>query len=172
MSLRLRVLLCGALLCATAVSHAHPLGNDTVNRAAHLAVEGDRLRIEYRLDLAEIPTLLAAQRADQDGDGEVSAAEWQRHAQAWAQAMPAQVTLTVDGATTALAAGAPRWSLVAGAAGLSQLRLEVELVTEDVWRGAHRLVYSDGARPDESGWRDLGRSAWRRRTRADRRRAA
>lgn len=161
MSRRLRLLLCVALLCAAGVSKAHPLGNDTVNRAAQLEVDGDRLRIDYRLDLAEVPTLLAAQRADQDGDGEVSATEWQRDAEAWARALPAQLTLEVDGAPAKLTAGPPRWSLVAGAAGLSQLRLAVELVTVDAWRGEHRLVYSDGARPDEPGWREIWAEARR-----------
>ncbi len=155
MSRRLRVLTCGVLLCASGATVAHPLGNDTVNRAAHLAVDADRLRVDYQLDLAEIPTLLAAQRADQDGDGEVHATEWQRHAEAWAEALPAQVMLEVDGSPATLEAGAPRWSLVAGAAGLTQLRLAVELVTVDAWRGEHRLVYTDRARADEPGWREI-----------------
>src|SRR3979409_192840 len=38
------------------IASAHPLGNFTVNHYARLEPAGDRVRIVYVLDMAEIPT--------------------------------------------------------------------------------------------------------------------
>src|SRR5690349_12736949 len=54
---------------------AHPLGNFTVNTYSRLELYGDRVRVRYVLDMAEIPTFQAMPEIDSDGDGTVSDAE-------------------------------------------------------------------------------------------------
>jgi ABC-type nickel/cobalt efflux system permease component RcnA len=48
-------------LCRSA--SAHPMGNFSVNHYSKITVEGDRIRIRYFIDLAEIPTYQELQRA-------------------------------------------------------------------------------------------------------------
>ena len=54
------VLLLG--LCRLAA--AHPMGNFSVNHYSKIALEGDRIRIRYFIDLAEIPTFQELQQAN------------------------------------------------------------------------------------------------------------
>ena len=54
---------------------AHPLGNLTVNTSAGIVVGPDEVRVDYVVDLAELPTVQTMQRIDQDGDGLLSPAE-------------------------------------------------------------------------------------------------
>jgi ABC-type nickel/cobalt efflux system permease component RcnA len=45
-----------SFLIATAAAFAHPMGNFSVSHYAKFRVEADRVRLDYALDLAEIPT--------------------------------------------------------------------------------------------------------------------
>ncbi|MBA2577029.1 MAG: nickel transporter, partial [Euzebyaceae bacterium] len=71
--------LAALLVLPAAAASAHPLGNFTTNTYAGLAVTPDAVRIDYVLDLAEIPALQARQRIDADSDGEVGEAEGRRY---------------------------------------------------------------------------------------------
>src|SRR5438128_9841650 len=46
------------------VASAHPLGNFTVNHYTRIEPAGDRVRLVYVLDMAEIPTFQEKQRID------------------------------------------------------------------------------------------------------------
>src|SRR5260370_16298880 len=68
MSTRVRRL-CGSLsllfvlgLCRPAV--AHPMGNFSVNHYSKITLESDRVRVNYFIDLAEIPTYKKLQQAN------------------------------------------------------------------------------------------------------------
>ncbi len=100
---------------------AHPLGNSTVNRQGELRVSANRIQIRYLLDMAEIPTLLAAQQADLDGDGLVSSTEWDRFTNRYAGLILEGITLSVNGRDTKPVPGKTRWFLVPGTAGLLTL---------------------------------------------------
>jgi hypothetical protein len=52
-----------AVLSAPATAIAHPLGNFTVNRYAGIELTPDEVRIDYVLDLAEIPPSRSVRRS-------------------------------------------------------------------------------------------------------------
>ena len=141
-------------LWATLAS-GHPLGNNTVNRAAAITVSGAEVNIAYRLAMAEIPTLLAMQQADGDGDGEVLAAQWSDYAEHWATELLATLQLTAASKPLALHLQQTRWRLLAGAAGLSQLLLEADIRAAAPPVARATLSYVDKSRPAEAGWREV-----------------
>ena len=147
--------LLGALLLWPLWASAHPLGNNTVNRQAAIVLGGRDVQIDYRLDLAEIPTLLAAQSADGDADGKVTPVEWQRYAQSWARALIPDLDLRFAERVSELAILSVDWQLADGAAGLSQLQLHAVLRTLAPAPGRARLHYTDNSRPAEAGWREV-----------------
>jgi nickel/cobalt transporter (NicO) family protein len=56
-----------AALCAPGAAFAHPLGNFTVNRYAGIELSGNRVYVQYAVDLAEIPTIQEGPRFRRPG---------------------------------------------------------------------------------------------------------
>ncbi|MEX0650901.1 MAG: nickel transporter, partial [Actinomycetota bacterium] len=74
---------CVAIVAGPAVgASAHPLGNFTTNVYSGLHVLPGEVRVDYVVDLAEIPALQAVQAMDTDGDGAADEAELQTWADA------------------------------------------------------------------------------------------
>ncbi|HEY0884891.1 MAG TPA: HupE/UreJ family protein [Ramlibacter sp.] len=142
------------LLLAAATAAAHPLGNNTVNRQAAIAVAPGRVSIDYRMDLAEIPTLAAEAAADADGDGEVTAAEWRTHARRWAREAAVALQLAADGEALRLRVDRVDHALRDGEAGLRILQLHARLQAALPAR-VERLAYRDDFRPREQGWKEV-----------------
>ena len=142
-----------------ALANAHPLGNNTVNRAAAISVGGAEVDIDYQLDLAEIPTLLAGQEADGDEDGKVQASEWASYAERWARGLLPTLSLDSGVAPLALALEETHWELADGAAGLTQLRLRARFRAAAPPTARATLHYADSSRPNEAGWREVWVSA-------------
>ena len=63
------------VLVATASASAHPLGNFTINLYSGLHVVPGEVRVDYVVDMAEIPTFQAMPSIDTNGDGVASSAE-------------------------------------------------------------------------------------------------
>jgi hypothetical protein len=150
------------LACLAVVAGAHPLGNNTVNRQARLSFSGDRASIDYRLDLAELRTLAAAEAADRDGDGTTSDAEWL----AWRQRLGADLSRTlelrVDGRRLALQMERSTLRLLPGEAGLSILRADTRLsarlpLAPASGEASRRLAvdFADHYRESDAGWREI-----------------
>lgn len=51
------------LLSLCRLSSAHPMGNFSVNHYSKITLESDRIRVDYFIDLAEIPTYQELQQA-------------------------------------------------------------------------------------------------------------
>ena len=64
-----------AVVWPTAAASAHPLGNFTVNLYSGLHVVPGEIRIDYVVDMAEIPTFQEMASIDADGDGATTSAE-------------------------------------------------------------------------------------------------
>lgn len=143
------------ILLLVNAAQAHPLGNNTVNRAADIQVHHDRIAIRFLLDLAEIPTLLAGQDADGDGDGETSDMEWDAYTRARGRAVLDDLLLTRDTVPLALILRDSRWQRVPGAAGLDTLRLEFRLSAAGPGRGTAAIEYRDTHRREEAGWKEV-----------------
>src|SRR6266536_2975715 len=122
-------LIVGLLLAWAGAAGAHPLGNFTVNQYTGLRLLPDRVRVDYVLDMAEIPAFQTRQEIDADGDQKVSAAEAGSWRLASCPRLAAGLVVHLDGRRLDLATTASRLSFPPGSGGLPTLRLECDLTT-------------------------------------------
>jgi nickel/cobalt transporter (NicO) family protein len=95
--LALLTLLSVAILWPAAAASAHPLGNFTVNLYSGIHVVPGEIRIDYVVDMAEIPTFQEKPSIDTDGDGTMSAAELASWATGEGPALADNLILSVAG---------------------------------------------------------------------------
>jgi len=152
-ALALFALIVLAVVWPAGAASAHPLGNFTVNLYSGIHVVPGQIRIDYVVDMAEIPTFQEMPSIDTDDDGAVSAAEGAAWAAARAPQLLANLTLTVDGAPVALEVRSSDARLRDGQGGLSILRFE-GLFAGDVARSG-RIAYRDGNEAGTIGWREI-----------------
>jgi len=146
-------------LLSAGVIHAHPLGNNTVNRQAEIQVSRATVAVRYLVDLAEIPTLLAAAEADTNGDGTTSADEWLDYTRRYGARIRDGIDAAVDGDPVVLTLDRTQWALVPGAAGLNTLRIDAHLSATLAQRASMKVEYRDHRRSDEQGWKEVYLSA-------------
>ena len=152
-----RVLVLGGLMIAvlstpTAVS-AHPLGNFTVNVYAGIRLTPGEVRVDYIVDMAEIPTVQVMPDVDVDGDGIVTDAERAAWARSTAHDLASNVAVAVDGERVGLRLVAAAASLRSGQGGLDVLRLESTFAGSVGDTGELRFVDANFA--DRLGWREI-----------------
>ena len=148
------VLACATMLVASAGgASAHPLGNFTTNVYSGLHVLPGQVRVDYVVDLAEVPTFQAIQDLDADGDGAPDAGELQTWADERAAEWVRRLILEVDGRPLALEVVAARTSLLPGQGGLDLLRFEADLVAAAPNEGT--LAYADANFEGRVGWREI-----------------
>jgi ABC-type nickel/cobalt efflux system permease component RcnA len=146
-----------ALLGWPAPAAAHPLGNFTVNHYTRIEIYGDRLRVRYVLDMAEIPAFPVLRALDGDGDGQPDERAAARYQQEAIERLRQGLRLEVDGQPAALRLTDSALSFPAGQAGLNTLRLsgwfEAPVAAE---QGAPRDVRFTNANPGERpGWNEI-----------------
>ena len=142
-----------AVLWPAAAASAHPLGNFTVNLYSGIHVVPGEIRIDYVIDMAEIPTFQETPSIDTDGDGTMSAAELAAWAAAQAPLLERNLTLTVDGRPVSLVARSTDARLRDGQGGLPILRFEGTFAAPVDRTG--RIAYRDGNDADTIGWREI-----------------
>jgi nickel/cobalt exporter len=139
-------LLLGAL--APSVASAHPLGNFTVNHYSRIEPAGDRVRIVYVLDMAEIPTFQEKPRIDPNPDA---------YAGLRAEEIRQNLHLDLNGVPTALHLEQRSLSFPDGQGGLPTLRLEAvysaELTVDP--SSSVDVVFRDDNDPTRIGWREI-----------------
>jgi len=156
-----RVLLAalGLLIALPATALAHPLGNFTINHFTRLTVAADEVRVQYVLDMAEIPTVSERQRIDTDGDGDLTTAETDAYLGEAVPPLVAGLELRIEGARIPLRQpGIARIGFVPGQAGLWTLRLELELVADLASGPLDATIagsFTDGTFADRIGWREI-----------------
>ena len=142
-----------AVLSAPATAIAHPLGNFTVNRYAGIELTPDEVRIDYVLDLAEIPTVQVRPEIDADADGTVTDAERAAWAARTAPTLLANLTLTVDGRPVPLDVVSSSMRFRPGQGGLDILRLEATFAGPVASTG--ELAFADANFADRIGWAEV-----------------
>ena len=142
-----------AVLSAPATAIAHPLGNFTVNRYAGIELTPDEVRIDYVLDLAEIPTVQVRPEIDADADGTVTDAERAAWAAHTAPTLLANLTLTVDGRPVPLDVVSSSMRFRPGQGGLDILRLEATFAGPIASTG--ELSFADANFADRIGWAEV-----------------
>ena len=136
-----------AALAVPAVASAHPLGNFTINHSSSIVASGDRVYVDYVLDMAEIPTLQARRAGGFD-------------APALSRSIAAKLSLTVDGRRVTLRPVKHRLQFLPGAAGLRTTRLEVVLAGPGVRdRATVRVPRHGRTREGSAGRRSSSRQA-------------
>jgi nickel/cobalt transporter (NicO) family protein len=142
-----------ALSWPASAASAHPLGNFTINLYSGIHVVPGEIRIDYVVDMAEIPTFQAMPSIDTDGDGTASAAEQAAWAETKAPTLARNLTLLVDGVPVSLEVRSASIRLRDGQGGLSILRFE-GVFSGPVDR-AGAIVYRDQNEADHIGWREI-----------------
>jgi ABC-type nickel/cobalt efflux system permease component RcnA len=132
---------------------AHPLGNFTINTSAAIVLGPGAVRVDYVLDLAEIPTVQAMAGLDADGDGEVAATEGSAWSARTAADLVRGLTLTVDGSPVALAVRSAAVELAPGQGGLDVLRLEATF--EGSVGRSGTLEFRDSNHENRVGWHEV-----------------
>jgi hypothetical protein len=115
------LLLAGAIIGLQIDVSAHPLGNFTINHFTRIESSASGARIRYVVDLAEIPTFQESQKADLDGDGNLTEAELNAWLDRVTPGYLAGLKLTVDGVPIALRLTGKSAGKSPGAAGLFTL---------------------------------------------------
>ncbi len=136
-----------------AAASAHPLGNFTINLYSGIQLTPGQVRIEYVVDMAEIPTFQEMEDIDANGDGRASDAERAAWAGRAAPRLLANVSLTVDQRPVALGVASSSMRFRSGQGGLPILRLEATFAGHIQADGA--LTYRDGNYPGRIGWREI-----------------
>lgn len=155
-SVRRAILLVGVVavvLWAPSTATAHPLGNFTVNRYAGIELTPGEVRIDYVVDLAEIPTVQLRPEIDADADGALTEAERAGWAARTAPDLAVGLTLTVDGAEVPLDVVSASLRVRPGQGGLDILRLEATFAGPLASEG--ELVFADTNFGDRIGWREV-----------------
>jgi nickel/cobalt transporter (NicO) family protein len=154
--LRRALLLSGvvaAVLSAPATAIAHPLGNFTVNRYAGIELAPGEVRIEYVLDMAEIPTVQVRPAIDADADGTITDPERAAWAARTGLELLANLTLSVDGRAVSLDVVSSSMRFRPGQGGLDILRLEATFAGPVASFG--ELAFADANFADRIGWSEV-----------------
>jgi ABC-type nickel/cobalt efflux system permease component RcnA len=147
----------GMLLVPT-IAAAHPLGNYTINRYAEVRVEPDRVLLDVVIDQAEIPTFLARQNFDLDGDGEISDEETDAGRVDACRSIAASIELTAGGAALEPVTLEAGLSFPPGVGGLSTMRQTCAFMARLVSPIANSptaISYVDRSFPERLGWREI-----------------
>ncbi|HEY9283170.1 MAG TPA: sulfite exporter TauE/SafE family protein [Pyrinomonadaceae bacterium] len=146
------------VVCFAAAAAAHPLGNFTVNRFARIEAGGERVRLRYVVDMAEIPAFQALQAADADGDGKQSTSELEAYLTRAAAQYLGGIRVTVDGAPLPLREVSKKITTPAGNGGLPTLRVELDYegaLPAGAAGAARRLRFEDVNNRERTGWHEI-----------------
>jgi len=140
----------------TGAAGAHPLGNFTVNQAAHLRIQPEAVLIDFVVDMAEIPTVQERRNVDTNSDDTFSPTEQLEYASRTCKALARLNRPVLNGSRLNPTVAAARMDLLEGQAGLQTLRVECTLKAEHPpvsknWQVQYRME----SFPDRAGWREV-----------------
>ena len=144
-----------AVLALPSVALAHPLGNYTINTGAGLHLQPGQVRVEYVVDMAEIPVAQLTATIDTNQDGTLSQAEGTVWARTFAPTLLPNLALQVNGTPVVLHVGAISMIFRPGQAGLPTARVVAQFHgTTDATGGS--FTFADGNYADRAtGWREV-----------------
>jgi nickel/cobalt exporter len=139
------------LVGLTAILHAHPMGNFSVNHYARIEVAPDGANILFVLDLAEIPTFEMLQKWGVPAGTPV--AQMQAKAVAEAREWARQLRVSVDGKRVTPVFEGAEMTIADGAGNLPVAQIRSHL---KVAGAAGKLDYEDRTYPDRTaGWKEI-----------------
>jgi len=102
---------------------SHPLGIFSINRYARLEFLGDRIRIVYVMDMAEVPSIAEFKVMDRNGDGQVDESEKQEYAKRRITTLLENIVLHIGGHEVVPTLAQYDLSFPEGQGGLATIRL-------------------------------------------------
>ncbi len=134
---------------------AHPLGNFTISRYAHLHLEPEAVELLYIIDMAEIPTFQERQQIDRNGDGAVDTAEQDAYASQQAALLAQNLSLTINDQVVPVTPQSWTIDFPPGQGDLPTMRLELTATavlpqTDQIWQ----LDYTDNNYSERLGWQE------------------
>lgn len=143
-----------SLLAATAPAFGHPMGNFSVSHYSRLTVAATSVRLEYVLDLAEIPTFQELQ-AMNAGPGKLPAGEQLRgYAERKAAEWVAGLELERGGHRRQWRTQSAWAEFAEGAGGLPTMKVHVTAEAPDA-AGSGEVHYRDHNFPGRAGWKEI-----------------
>ncbi|MCU1262023.1 MAG: high-affinity nickel-transporter [Bryobacterales bacterium] len=139
------------LLGLTAILHAHPMGNFSVNHYARIQVAPDGANVLFILDLAEIPTFELMQKWGVQAG--VPVEQLRPNAVEEAREWSRQLRMSVDGRRVVPVFEGAEITIAAGAGGLpvAQIRSHLKIAG-----AGGKLDYEDRTYPDRTaGWKEI-----------------
>ena len=135
---------------------AHPLGNFTINQYAGLHISQETVRVDYVLDMAEIPAFQEIASFDTNGNGQADPAEAAAYHAQKCVALQPSLNLLLNQKTVPLSLTSSSVEFPAGVGGLSTLRLTCEFQAPlGAATSASSLSFHNGAFPDRLGWTEV-----------------
>lgn len=152
-----------ALLCVAGVlalfpqpAFAHPMGNFSTNRYSRVTVGRESVQLLYIVNMTEIPTHAERNAMDTNGDEQISAQEEQHYLESLAGALPAQLSLALNGEAVTWTLDERTLRFQPGQAELPTLRMEFTFSAPLSGTGdVHEIAYVDGSYADRMGWQEV-----------------
>ncbi len=143
------------LICAQPAL-AHPLGNFTINHYTGLLVSREEVKIDYILDLAEIPAFQEIDRLDDNRNGQPDPEEISAYPETRCNALRQMLALAINGEVTPLTLTATTLEFPPGAGGLLTLRLNCVFLAKLPYTGlSSRITFDDRNDAERLGWREI-----------------
>ncbi len=151
------IIAAAAILVPAAAAGAHPLGNFTVNTYSGLRVEPDHVRIDFVVDMAEIPALQTTQQIGHEADGGSTTEKRRTFQQHECRRLGDHLHLRLDNAPLALDVTATGLAFPPGQAGLDTLRLTCSFLAATGRQSLSdaTLAYGSDNFTDRIGWREI-----------------
>lgn len=140
-------------------THAHPLGDFSLNHHDGLRLSSGHIEDTAVVDSAEIPTAQDRERADTDNDGDVSRSEAATRARQRCSRLAEASRVTVNGRRNEWRLRSSRLTYGKGTAGLPIARLTCRLRTDTDLSRAAAITFTSGADRRRTGWKEITATA-------------
>ena len=134
------------LFLGIGISHSHPLGIFSVNRYTRIELAGDKIRLAYVMDVAEIPAIQEINRIDANRDGTMSAGECEDYAQEKIPQLQSLIHLTINSKELSLRVVSHGIEFPEGQGGLKTVRMNIKMLGRPLaeYSSAHSPILEDG----------------------------
>ena len=151
------IIAAAAILIPAATAGAHPLGNFTVNTYSGLRVEPDHVRIDFVVDMAEIPALQTTQQIGHEADGRSTTEKRRTFQEQECRRLGDGLHLRLDGTPLALDVTGTGLAFPPGQAGLDTLRLTCTFLAATGGQSLSDGILAFGSDDftDRIGWREI-----------------
>jgi high-affinity nickel-transport protein len=136
--------------------YAHPMGNFSVNHYSKISIEGDGIRVQYIIDLAEIPTYQELQQGNITAEPDAPGVA--RYLLSRGEELGRGLSLTVDGKSLPLHLLSKDILFPPGAGGLPTMKMGFVFrasYPQGSGNAASTLLYTDHNFAGHAGWKEI-----------------